>query len=117
MSAFIRQMSAENMIIPEEKIKLLSIVGQGIELRYYTLYTSLSVNKCCIYIPYTLTFSGEFGCVYRGILSNWKEHEYNAVAVKTLKGIIAMAICEQLFVCIVIYSVLCEEYMCVCVYY
>ena len=29
---------------------------------------------------------GEFGVVYRGTLTDWKEHGQDVVAIKTLKG-------------------------------
>lgn len=29
---------------------------------------------------------GEFGVVYRGTLTDWKEHGRDVVAIKTLKG-------------------------------
>lgn len=30
--------------------------------------------------------TGEFGVVYKAILKDWKEHAYDLVAVKTVKG-------------------------------
>ena len=30
---------------------------------------------------------GEFGVVYRGTLTNWKDYFHHVVAVKTLKGV------------------------------
>ena len=36
---------------------------------------------------------GEFGVVYRGTLSNWKEHGRDVVAIKTLKGTLANSQC------------------------
>ena len=50
MSEFIQQMSAEKMIIPEEKIKLLNIVGQGID--YYIHYTLHLVCMWCFKMLY-----------------------------------------------------------------
>ena len=32
-------------------------------------------------------YPGEFGVVYRGTLTDWKEHGRDIVAIKTLKGI------------------------------
>ncbi len=38
-------------------------------------------------------FPGETGMVYKGLLMNWKDEPLQAVAVKTLKGIIMAALC------------------------
>ena len=35
LSGFIRQMSEEKLLVPEENIKLMSIVGQGKKLYYF----------------------------------------------------------------------------------
>ena len=45
-------------------------------------------SATCTYICqiYTLMYPGEFGIVYRGVLSGWRGKEQELVAVKTLKG-------------------------------
>ena len=73
LSGFIRQMSEEKLLVPEENIKLISIIGQGLSTEHFPqLYTPVKIR--------------EFGVVYRATIKNWKENVHNVVTVKTLKG-------------------------------
>ena len=74
MSAFLRQMSEERLLVPEEDIKLLSIVGQG-QYHITNCFLLIFDNSLCsrYYLLYKMiTFAcltGEFGVVYKGTLS------------------------------------------------
>ncbi len=40
----------------------------------------------CIYFIYGMSLTGEFGIVYKGVLTDWNNVPMQGVAVKTLKG-------------------------------
>lgn len=80
MSAFIRQMSEDRLLIPETNINLLDIVGQG---KDHSTSQEIKAYFTLMYLP------GEFGVVYRGTLTDWKEQGRDVVAIKTLKGTLA----------------------------
>ena len=57
--------------------------GVAIALDVSVSISSVCVCMCvCVCVP-----AGEFGVVYRGNLTGWKNTDQELVAVKTLKGI------------------------------
>ena len=75
LSGFLRKMSEDQLLIPEECITMTSIIGQGLYIHHVLITDTHQMFQT----------AGEFGVVFRGSLSNWKD-VHNLVAVKTLKG-------------------------------
>ncbi len=56
---------------------------------------------------YTYAHAGEFGIVYKGVLTDWNNVPMQGVAVKTLKGITSQyTVITCIHACIIIYNLI-----------
>lgn len=77
LSELTRKLTEEKLLVPEEHINTLSIVGEG--KLYFFLFADTIIHY--------YTTLGEFGIVYCAILQD-RNFLNDVVAVKTLKGIL-----------------------------
>lgn len=75
-SDYLRQLTAEGLLIPRHMISLTAKVGQG----------QISFISCAVLLKKWWYLSGEFGVVYKASLNGWQGNYEETVAVKTLKG-------------------------------